>query len=188
LSYEVSKAQLVAEHYGITLLAPAQTIVLGGTRIVGSTLWTDYNLGKYGHVADLDAMRPMNDFRFIRTGSDYRKALPKDVIDGHYAQRTRIEKVLAEPVDGPTVVVTHHAPLEASLQTGRQEGPLDAAYASDLSELIERHAPELWLHGHIHTSHDYMHAGTRVLSDPRGLLAGVDDARTRPSVSGKPGV
>jgi Icc-related predicted phosphoesterase len=172
LSYEVRKAQLVAEHYGVTLLSTGQAIVIGDTRFIGATLWTDFDLGQYGHFAELEAGRSMNDFRYIRTGSDYRKALPKDVIDIHYAQRARMETLLAEHFDGPTVVVTHHAPLERSLQTGKQESPLDAAYASDLSELIERHAPELWLHGHVHVSHDYMHADTRVVSNPRGYLLG----------------
>jgi len=171
LVHEVRKAQLVAEHYGINLLATGQSIVIGETRFVGATLWTDFDLGQHGHFAEQDAIRWLNDYRYIRT-QDYRKALPKDTIGEHYAQRAKIEQVLATPFDGPTVVVTHHAPLERSLQAGRQEGPLDAAYASDLSGLIERFQPEFWLHGHIHTSHDYVHAGTRVVTNPRGYLLG----------------
>lgn len=172
LVHEIAKARLVAEHHGITLLATGQATVIGGTRFVGATMWTDFDLGRYGHIAELEAGRSMNDFRYIRFGADYRTALPKDIIDIHYEQRQRIEKLLAEPFGGPTVVVTHHAPLERSLQTGRQESPLDAAYASDLSELIERHAPELWLHGHVHVSHDYVHDRTRIVANPRGYLLG----------------
>jgi len=172
LTHEVTKARLVAEYHGIILLATGQSTVIGGVRLAGATMWTDFDLGKYGHFAELEAGRSMNDFRYIRFGSGYRKLLPMDVIDEHYSQRQRIKKILSEPFDGPTVVVTHHAPLERSLQTGRQEGPLDAAYASDLSEMIERHAPELWLHGHVHVSHDYTHADTRIVSNPRGYLLG----------------
>jgi len=172
LTYEAAKAQLVADHHDLHLLATGQSVVIAGTRFVGATLWTDFDLGQYGHVAEFEAGRSMNDFRYIRFGAEYRKALPKDMIDAHYEQRARIEKILSQPFDGPTVVVTHHAPLERSLQTGRQEGPLDAAYASDLSDLIERYRPELWLHGHIHVSHDYIHDRTRIRTNPRGYLVG----------------
>lgn len=172
LSYEVRKAQLVADHYGVTLLATGQSVVIGDTRFVGATLWTDFDLGQHGYHAEMDAGRLMNDYRLIRVGSSYRKALPKDTIDEHYTQRARIERILAEPFDGPTVVVSHHAPLERSLQAGRQESPLDAAYASDLSALIEQYAPNLWLHGHIHVSHDYVHDRTRIVTNPRGYLLG----------------
>jgi hypothetical protein len=144
--------------------------VIGNTRFVGATLWTDYDLGQYGHFAETAGMRYMNDYRFIRAGAEYRKALPKDTIDEHYAQRERMERLLAEPFDGPTVVVTHHSPHEHGLQHGRVETELDAAYASDLSELIERYKPEVWVHGHIHVNRDYMHDETRIICNPRGYL------------------
>jgi Icc-related predicted phosphoesterase len=171
LTHEVSKAQIVAQHYGVHLLATGQSLVIGGTRFVGATLWTDFDLGGYGHFAEMEAMRWMNDYRYIRA-ENYRKALPKDTASQHVAQRYRIEQTLAEPFNGPTVVVTHHAPLERSLQNGRVENELDSAYASDLSGLIEKYAPELWIHGHIHRNRDYIHDRTRILCNPRGYLLG----------------
>jgi len=172
LSHEVTKARLVADHHGVTLLAQGESVVIDGVRFVGATMWTDYALGDYGHIAELEALKSMNDFRYIRHGSSYSKARPKEIIDIHYEQRFRIEKVLATPFDGPTVVITHHAPLEASLQHGKREHPLDPAYASDLSGLIEKYAPELWIHGHIHVNRDYVHDRTRVACNPRGYLLG----------------
>jgi len=171
LQHEVRKGQLVAQHYGIHLLATGQSIVIGGTRFVGGTLWTDFDLGGYGAAAEMEAMRWLNDYRYIRTDG-YRKALPKDTAAQHIAQRHRIEQLLSQPFDGPSVVVTHHAPLERSLQTGKVESELDAAYASDLSSVIEKFQPELWLHGHIHRNRDYMHDRTRVVANPRGYLLG----------------
>ena len=172
ISYEVRKAHLVAEHHKIILLAQGEFVVIGDVRFVGATLWTDYALGAWGHQAELEAMRNMSDFRYIRFGSSYQKARPKEIIDIHYQHRGRIEQVLATPFDGPTVVISHHAPLERSLQNGRQEGPLDAAYASDLTAMIEQYRPEVWLHGHVHVSHNYVHGNTRVRSNPRGYLMG----------------
>ena len=46
---------------------------------------------------------------------------------------------------------------------------IDAAYASDLPAMLEGpHAPDLWIHGHIHRSVDYTVGRTRVLANPRG--------------------
>jgi Icc-related predicted phosphoesterase len=113
----------------------------------------------------------MNDYKYIRAGS-YQKARPLDTITEHIVQRTRIEQVLATPFDGPTVAVTHHAPLPNSLIGGQVQSELDAAYASDLSALIEQHKPELWIHGHIHRNRDYIHGSIRVIANPRGYLLG----------------
>jgi Icc-related predicted phosphoesterase len=171
LIHEVTKARLVAEHHGIRLLAIGEAAVIDGVRFVGGTLWTDFDLGGFGHFAELEAMRWLNDYRYIRTEA-YRKALPKDTAAAHVAQRYRLEQLLETPFDGPTVVVTHHAPLERSLQKGRVESELDAAYASNLAEVIERYGPELWIHGHIHQSRDYIHDRTRIIANPRGYLLG----------------
>jgi len=171
LQHEVRKSQLVAQHYGIHLLATGQSVVIGGVRFVGGTLWTDFDLGGYGQFAEMEAMRWMNDYRYIRAGS-YQKARPLDTITEHIAQRVRVEQVLETPFDGPTVVVTHHAPLPSSLQNRKVENELDAAYASDLSSMIEKYAPELWLHGHIHKNRDYVHDRTRVVANSRGYLLG----------------
>ncbi len=171
LIHEVRKGQLVAEHHGIHLLAIGQSVIIDGVRFVGATLWTDFDLGSYGHFAELEAMRWLNDYRYVRA-ENYRKALPKDTASAHVAQRYRIEQILAQPFEGPTVVVTHHAPLEQSLQNGRVENELDAAYASDLSGLVSTYAPEFWIHGHIHCNRDYVYDRTRVVANPRGYLLG----------------
>jgi Icc-related predicted phosphoesterase len=169
LQHEVTKARLVADHHGVILLATGQSTIINGTRFVGGTMWTDFDLGSFGHFAEMEAIKWMNDYRYIRT-ENYRKALPKDTAAAHVAQRYRIEQVLATRFDGPTVVITHHAPLERSLQKGKVETELDAAYASDLGPVIETYAPELWIHGHIHKCHDYVHDRTRIICNPRGYL------------------
>ncbi len=87
----------------------------------------------------------------------------------HVEHRSRIERALAEPHAGPTIVVTHHAPHPLSLLAGEATGPGDAAYASDLSAIMEGpHAPDIWIHGHLHRSVDYRVGRTRVLSNARG--------------------
>ena len=116
----------------------------------------------------------MNDYRLIRVaGASYRRIRAADTVALHRDHRRWLEARLAEPFDGDTVVVTHHAPHPACL--GRFEGgSLAAAYASDLTDLIEAHRPALWLHGHTHVPSDLTVGATRVLNVSIGYPPGVD--------------
>jgi hypothetical protein len=68
----------------------------------------------------------------------------------HQADLAFIEAELASPFDRPTVVVTHHAPHAISIHPKYAATVLSAAFASDLTTVIERRCPNLWLHGHTH--------------------------------------
>lgn len=145
------------------------SIELAGTRFVGGTLWTDYALW------DDDAWRGqqaaqvgLNDFKHIRVEDYKRKVAPKDFLEIHRRHRQAIDGILSIPFNGPSVVVTHHAPSAMSLRHDRPTQALDAAYASNLEPLIIKHQPELWIHGHIHDAKDYAIGDTRVVCNPRG--------------------
>src|SRR5690606_37391535 len=70
--------------------------------------------------------------------------------------------------DIPTVVVTHHLPSAQSVNPKFTGDLLNAAYASDLDQVIEDGRPALWVHGHTHDSCDYQFGDTRVVCNPRG--------------------
>lgn len=84
----------------------------------------------------------------------------------HQASRAYLERVLAEPHDGPKVVVTHHAPSPLSLDPAHDQ--LNFCYASNLANLLEDVGPDLWVHGHIHRAVDYTIGNTRIVSNPHG--------------------
>lgn len=69
--------------------------------------------------------------------------------------------------EGPTVVVTHHAPALSSVQDRFRADLLTAAYASDMSALFDGSAA-LWIHGHTHVRVDETCGGTRIVSNQRG--------------------
>lgn len=141
-------------------------LVLNGVRFLGATLWTDYAVFGPDRVeAAMDlAEKYMTDHTQIRT--HYRKFMPRDALAMHRTARTWLEQKLAEPFDGPTVVVTHHGPSRDSIVPDYQDDLLTSAYTSDLSSLMG--TPALWIHGHVHTSFDYRIKGTRVVANPRG--------------------
>ncbi len=144
-----------------------EAAVLGGVRFLGCTLWADYRGLDPAVVGP--AERGFNDFRRIRAGG--RPLRVADLVAEHRRARAWLEAALAEPFDGPTVVVTHHAPSYASWPGG--DKPARYACASDLETLVRAAAPALWVHGHIHHRLDYRIGATRVVCNPRGY-AGSD--------------
>jgi len=157
-----------SRHEGLHLLADGEAVI-DGVRFLGCTLWTDFRLFGNQPLAMMAANLQMRDFRYIATGRDPTARLcPEDVCEMHSRSRRFLETALAEPFDGPTVVVTHHAPHPGSVAPRYQHDTLTPAYASDLSGLIEAARPALWIHGHVHGSFDYHAGATRVVCNPRG--------------------
>jgi predicted phosphodiesterase len=160
-----------AQRLGIHLL-DTQELVIDGTRFLGATLWTDFAL--YGtdqeRVAQsmADAKRYMHDYRVIRYGAQG-KFRPEHGLRLHMEQVQWLERRLAGPHDGATVVVTHHLPHPRSVHPKYEDDPLNPAFASDLRHLV-RPPVHLWVHGHTHESLDYAVNGTRVVCNPRGYI------------------
>lgn len=166
---QLDRGRELADQLGIDLLLDS-SVHIDGTRFVGGTLWTDLRLDTWSLTdAVREAGRVMNDYKRIRRKSEGGKKLrPTDTLEIHRATRRFLAEELARPWPGETVVVTHHAPHPLSL-ADRSE-PHGFCYASDLTELIGRTSPDLWLHGHIHMARDYAIGATRVVTNPRGHI------------------
>jgi predicted phosphodiesterase len=168
LKNTLAKMKRAAEGTQVRVL-DGETVVAGKVRFLAATLWTDFLITRNPRLALHEAEACMTDYRRIRTAG-YRRLRARDTQREHVAARQYLEQQLAQPFDGPTVVVTHHAP------SGRSIAPrflgafhLNAAYASDLDALMGR-GVALWVHGHTHDSLDYQVSGTRVVCNPRGYI------------------
>ncbi|MEA2078417.1 MAG: metallophosphoesterase family protein [Pseudomonadota bacterium] len=141
---------------------------IDGVRFLGSVLWTDFAL--FGEVDRSFSMqragRGMNDFALIQcNGAPF---TPDDALGLHAASRDWLAESLADPFDGKTVVVTHHAPSARSVAPRYARNHLSPAFASNLEPLMDAERALLWIHGHIHDPCDYEIHGTRVVCNPRG--------------------
>jgi Icc-related predicted phosphoesterase len=168
-------ARKVGDELGVYVLDD-RTIEISGVRFIGATLWTDYLLyaGGEEHHAQaymLSAKRGLNDHRLITVGPYADLFQPADALRLHQTSRAFIEAELAKPFDGPTVVVSHHCPHPNSVPRAFAGDKLTPAFASDLSDIIERYQPTLWIHGHTHSSFDYQVGRTRVICNPKGYGA-----------------
>ena len=150
-----------------------RAVVIGGVRFLGATMWTDFEFYERPDESMRYAYRSMNDYRAIMfSDRPPTRLTPLHTRDVHMASRAWLEARLSEAFDGPTVVVTHTSPHERSVAQEYAGDALNPAFVSDFSALIDRHAPPLWIHGHTHTSFDYvLHPSvTRVVCNPRGYV------------------
>lgn len=164
---------------GQVVFLECETAVIAGVRFLGATLWTDFALYGDAELAATHAYACMTDFNVIanRAGDRF---TPADACDEFAAARKFLEEELAKPFEGATVVVTHHLPSLRSVAPRFKDDMLNAAYASNLDDLVERSGAALWIHGHTHDSCDYTLGATRVLCNPRGYFGFELNSRFNP--------
>lgn len=174
LEDEFTEGMAAAAREGIDLLEN-RTVEVAGLRFSGCTLWTDYAL--YGDDQRWSAMAAavhgINDHRLVNTGTrggGGQRFLPEAAYHRHCASRLYLAQTLLESsVDARRqVVVTHHAPHPRSVAARYERHPLNPAFVSDLGDLLAAARPGLWIHGHTHSSMDYVVGATRVICNPLG--------------------
>lgn len=124
---------------------------LMGQRFVGATLWFPRKFGS-------ELLQPLaSDFRLI-----------SDAVPGIYDEHAQAVGYLKSAVSHDAIVVTHHLPHRRSLPPSLAHSPLNRFLLSDLAPLIEERQPQVWIHGHAHTSSDYYVGKTRAICNPFG--------------------
>jgi Icc-related predicted phosphoesterase len=155
-------------------------VVIGGVRFLGCSLWSDFDFAGAENRANSMRLceRMVNDYKQIDASGLGRRLQAGDTRALHLSSRAWLTERLARPHDGPTVVITHHAPIVRSPPANPVLAAIGGAFASDLTELMDGAAVDLWVFGHIHRTVDTDVNGTRVLSNQRGYphepVAGFD--------------
>ena len=163
-------------------------------RMLGSTLWSDFDaLGPHAglpdaacdprqlgaqHKAREKAFRAA-DFYLKKTGITRNGAplLAEGVRELGLQSQAWLRQALATPFAGSTVVVTHFAPSLHSADPRYGRVPGTAGFCNALDDLLDY--AQLWLHGHLHTPHDYVHRGCRVVANPLGYAHKNEQAHFR---------
>ncbi len=187
LDYDDAHRRLRAtcERLGITwldrqvlaLTSPGQTGAPQAVRFIGTTLWSDFDAlgasatGPAALVQKLKArhkaFRAAN-YYLRRTGTT--RGGEEWLAEGMRAEaldcQRWLREALAQPFDGPTVVVTHFAPSLESADPRYGLTPGTAGFCNALDGLLP--GVQLWLHGHLHAPSHYTHLGCRVVANPLG--------------------
>ena len=145
-------------------------VILDGVRFLGCTLWSDFDFdGPERRAASMKLCeRAVNDYGHITFGPQGRLLTARDTRMLHISSRRWLATRLAQPHDGPTVVVTHHAPLIRSRPPEPWQRALAGAFASDVTDLMGDDRVALWIFGHTHRVADLELRGTRIVSNPYG--------------------
>lgn len=152
-----------------------EVFYLNGVRILAATLWTDYALNGDRHESMIRAQREMNDHRMILHQREDRSIglfRTSDALAQHKRDRAYFDRNLAIHHDGPTICVSHHGVAGMQSVPAEYHEPgeraLNPAFSSDLTELILKYQPEMWIHGHCHGSIDCHVGRTRIIANPKG--------------------
>lgn len=150
-----------------------ETLIVDDVAFICSTMWTDVN--KRDPMTELTLENGMTDFRVIRTGppsQPYMRKFRAYDMANIFVRTTNyiFDEIVKHKSEGKkVVVVTHHAPSMESVHARyKHEHHWNGGYASSLDYKIMDTKPNLWFHGHTHTSHDYIIESTRVICNPRG--------------------
>ncbi len=170
-----------------------ETVLLQGVRFVGSTLWTDFDAlsTERARTQDVTLGEQLNArekaFRaanfYLTKNHAFRSGQPMladAVREEGLKSQSWLRRALAEPFDGPTVVVTHFAPSLQSADPRYGITPGTAGFCNSLDELLP--LARLWLHGHLHCQVDYVRHGCRVVANPLGYARKGEQAAFRESL------
>ena len=168
----------LASFANVTVLEK-ETLVIDDVAFIGATLWT--NMNNLDTLCMYNSELQMSDYHTIRHGTNAepwkRKLRAKDTVEDHLnAKHYIFEEIKKQKAKGnKAVVISHHLPSYMSLaqefKGDTSGGSLNGAYASELHEDIADTKPEVWIHGHTHSSFDYKLEDTRVVCNPRGYYS-----------------
>lgn len=190
LDFDATHARLreTCEALGITWLE-REELVIGAVRLLGTTLWADFDALALQPGAPDPALAQVLKQRHkaYRAANYYlEKAAARRHGELMLAEGWReqalvcqewLRAALARPFAGTTVVVTHFAPSLRSADPRYGLTPGTAGFCNSLEPLLAQ--AQLWLHGHLHCQHDYVEQGCRVVANTLGYAAKGEQAGFR---------
>ena len=140
-------------------------------RFVGTTLWADYDA-----TCPAPAQLLVHRDKAFRAANHYLRKMASErggaLFDAAAMRELGLQcqawlrAALAEPFDGPTVVVTHFAPTLHSADPRYGLTPGTAGFCNALDDLLPM--ADLWLHGHLHCPTDVRVGRCRIRANPLG--------------------
>lgn len=150
-----------------------ETTFIDGIKIIGSTLWTNFDIDDHFKRNDTiklanDIMPDFNSVR-IKDGETIKRFTAYDAIKKFEQSYAFIETELNTEYDGPVMVVTHFTPSRLSTHPKFGNQHLNAYWSNKMDHLVE--LADIWIHGHTHESMDYSIGDCKVFCNPRGNSA-----------------
>lgn len=119
-----------------------------GQGFVGGTMWYPKTEGDHEQFPDFYKIQGLN-------------------LEKVYEQNNLFSQALQSSQEND-VIISHHLPHELSISEEFQGSDLNRFFLSDMDSFLRDNQRKLWVHGHTHSSFDYVVHGTRVICNPRG--------------------
>lgn len=167
-SLELLKSRL-AGHSRIHVLSRG-AVVIGDTRFLGATLWTDFSgeksEEKRKELINGAHIQKLMDYQKIKYQGE--KFSPANSISEGEKDIAWLQQELDKPFDGKTVVVTHFCPIKSGRNKRFPLSPISHYFCLDLGWLIKEFSPSVWIYGHTHYNFDKVVGMTRLVSNQKG--------------------
>ncbi|RYG97382.1 MAG: metallophosphoesterase [Alphaproteobacteria bacterium] len=171
-----NRLKVLCDDLGITLLERS-TYVADDIRIIGTTLWSDFDalvttLGSDPTPTQIlklreKAYRAANFYlRKYSTLLDGKPMLAEQMRDLSLDCQAWLEEELKKPFEGKTLVITHFAPSLRSADPRYGITPGTAGFCNSLDHLFP--SVDVWVHGHLHCPNQYQVGRCRVVSNSLG--------------------
>lgn len=132
-----------------------------GQRFIGCTLWFRHDGRRHPGLADFSEISGCAE---------------------NVDTRAKVEALALSQLVGPNdVVLTHHLPHPNSISPRFTGSDFNRFFLHDVSPIVEHAGAKLWIHGHTHTSCDYVVGSTRVVCNPFGYAVVGDPHEPNPA-------
>ena len=149
------------------ILLKNNTFIYEDIVFYGGTLWS--NLSQLSSLDQYNIKHMIGDFKLISDWVEGTKftiekmgSLYNEFIENMYESHLNLQE------GQKLVVISHFAPSLKSVTPGYENSALNPYFCNDIDELIKGMNIKCWVHGHTHSTHDYMIGNTRVVCNPRG--------------------
>jgi predicted phosphodiesterase len=145
-----------------------EEIQIEDVRILGCTLWTDYNVASHLGISQVmdECAYALNDHSVIRIGDDG-YFTPEHARKIHSESVKWLRAKLNETTKARvTVVVTHHGPSALCQHKDYPITAISGAFHSNLNELVSK--ADCWVYGHTHSNLDARVGNCRLVSNQPG--------------------
>lgn len=144
-------------------------------RVIGATLWTDFELYGTKEVSMLHGSKNLADYSLIykelKNGLPSNRITPEDTLAWHLRDKEFIQQELDKPFDGATILLTHHAMGIFAEHPQFIGGGNSPCFISNLDDMITDKV-DMVVWGHTHHSVNAMKGNTRLMSSQVGYLGG----------------
>ena len=147
--------------------------VIGNTRFIGCTLWSDFSYNTGGNVSNQQenaylAQANISDFTVIKYGKSNHRFSAMKCISLYQESLQYIESELQRATEGKVVIVTHFGIDKLCSQPVHREDPLQSYFIANVEGLLSKYKIDVWIYGHTHYSNDFKIGKTRVIGNHIG--------------------